>query len=435
MSAGQASLEAEKAILVVGDHEFFVEEAAEEIRREFREASFEVERVSDESLASLLPEALSTGSLFAPRRLVEADLTPLFGRIAPGRLVEEAVEAWRKNSPAGRREAFRKVRELLASVPSAGDSPAEIAAAAARKTRKPDCLEALTEILQEMPESRANPAAAVEAVLAHLQRGLEGTVLLARAVDPVRTTPLYEAFRKHGHIRDVGSEEKQRPLRLASRARKLAAERKIQIEPAAVERLLRSTDAEPRPFASELEKLLDWAAEGGRVTERDVAAIVDDRHSEDIFAFFESFGERRRNDSLRVLSAILSGQPLRAGDREFTGDDPLRAFFGLLVKEIRRLCLIRARGEDSAWKMDPAISFGTYQARVHPKLAAPVPPFGEPLAGEGHPYGWYKSYQRSCRFRLSELTAALIRCSEADAAMKDSAPAEDVLTQLVSSIV
>lgn len=412
-----------------------MEEAAEEAREALAGESYEIERIPEEGLATLLPEALSTGSLFSARRLIEVDLTALFGRSSPARLLEEAVEAWAKDTPAGRREAFKKTRAFLAAAGSKGDSAEETAAAAVKKVRRPELLEPLVEILRELPDAPGSAAGAAAAVLAHLERGLEDTLLLARAVDPVRTTALFEAFREHGEIRDVSGEVKERPRRLRARAQKIAGERGVAIEAAALDRLLRSTDADPRAFASELEKLLDWAGAGGRITEKDVAAAVEDRHVEDLYAFFDALGERRREDALRRLAAILSGRPLRAGDRDLTGEDPLRAFFGMLVKEIRRLCFVRARCEESGWKMDPGVSFPAYQSRIHPKIAAPVEPFSDSLAAEGPPYGWYKAYQRACRYRLAELTAALLRCAEADAAMKDSAPEEETIARLVAGIL
>ena len=432
---GEGAARLTRALLVVGDHEFFVEEAAEEAREALAGESYEIERIPEDGLASLLPEALSTGSLFSTRRLIEADLTSLFGRSSPGRLLEEAVEAWGKDSPAGRREAFKKTRVFLATAGLKADSAEETAAAAVKKVRKPELLDPLVEILRELPDAGASPAGAAAAVLAHLERGLEGTLLLARAVDPLRSSALFEAFRKRGEIRDVSGEVKERPRRLRARGEKLAAERGVAIEPAALDRLLRSTDADPRAFASELEKLLDWAGAGGRIAENDVAAAVEDRHAEDLYAFFDAFGERRREETLRRLAAILSGRPLRAGERDLIAEDPLRAFFSMLVKEVRRLCFVRARCEESGWKMDPAVAFPAYQSRIHPKIAAPVEPFSDSLAAEGPPYGWYKAYQRACRFRLAELTSALVRCAEADAAMKDSAPDAETIAGLVAGIV
>ena len=216
---------------------------------------------------------------------------------------------------------------------------------------------------------------------------------------------------------------------LARRARKLAEEKKIAIEPGAIERLLVRTDGDPRLFASELEKILDWAGEGGKVRAADVEALVEDRRAEDVYAFFDAFGSRDRAETLRRLERVLSGKTLRTGDREIKGDEPLRAFFGMLVAEVRRLLVVRARCDETRTKMNPGLGYPAYQSGVHPRLSG-----GTPLM-EGNPFVWYKAYQRAGRFSGKELVHALRLCAEADAAMKDSASSEDTIAALVSGIV
>ena len=149
---------------------------------------------------------------------------------------------------------------------------------------------------------------------------------------------------------------------LARRARKLAEEKKIAIEPGAIERLLVRTDGDPRLFASELEKILDWAGEGGKVRAADVEALVEDRRAEDVYAFFDAFGSRDRAETLRRLERVLSGKTLRTGDREIKGDEPLRAFFGMLVAEVRRLLVVRARCDETRTKMNPGLGCPAYQS-------------------------------------------------------------------------
>ena len=417
------------AILVHGAHEFFVEEAAEEIRAGLGFSDDEIDRVPDEALASRLPEALSSGSLFSSRRLVEADLSALFGRETPVSLLEEAAVAWEKGSPAGRREAFKKARALLAALQIEPDAPEEAAAAAVKKTRRPDLCDTLEEILRELPEGGGSAHAAAGAVLAHLEQGVPGTILLARAVDPPRTSPLYRAFEARGEVRPAGTEEGDPARLLARRAGKLAAEKEITIEPAAIERLLARTGGEPRLFASELEKILAWAGEAGKVRARDVDALVEDRRAEDVYAFFDAFGARDRAETLRRLARLLSGRALRTGEREIKGDEPLRVFLGMLVAEIRRLLVVRARCEETRTRINPGLGYPAYQSTVHPKLSK-----GTPLM-EGSPYLWYKAYQRAGRFSVPELVRGMRLCAAADAATKDSASLEDTIAVLVAGIL
>ena len=139
--------------------------------------------------------------------------------------------------------------------------------------------------------------------------------------------------------------------------------------------MLRFTEADPSRFDSELEKVLGWAETGGRVRARDVEALVADGRSEDLYAFFDSLGRRDRKETFQRLDRILSGRTLRAGERELKGEDPLRGFFTMLASEVRRLLIVRARCEETRTRIEPSISYGEYQARVHPRLAAPVEPF------------------------------------------------------------
>jgi hypothetical protein len=125
----------------------------------------------------------------------------------------------------------------------------------------------------------------------------------------------------------------------------------------------------------------------------------------------------------------LSGRTLRTGEREIKGDEPLRAFFGMLVGEIRRLLVVRARCDETRTKINPGLGYSAYQSGVHSRLSP-----GTPLM-EGNPFVWYKAYQRAARFSAAELARALRLCAAADAAMKDSASLEDTIAVLVSGIV
>jgi DNA polymerase III delta subunit len=421
------------ALLLTGRHEFFLEEAAEEFRAAFCASGVEHEKISDERLSEDLAVALSNGSLFSSRRLVEADLTPVFGTASPGALWDEARAAWAKGSPSGRREAFRKARALAAALRLDLSDPEAAADAAARKARRKEGREDFAEILRELPDPQLRTASVAEAVTAHLERGDPSTFLLARALDPPRGSELLRAFEKHGAVRAVDSGPDDHSRLLAARARRLASARKIEIDPGALERLLDRTEADPRLFSGELEKLFEWAGPGGRLRAADVEAMVEDRRSEEIYGFVDALGRRDRAEILPRLARILSGRRLRARERSIESEDPLRAFFGLLVAEVRRLLIVRARCEDSSMRIDPKLSFPAYRERVHPRLSAPPEPFSDTLL-EGNPFLWYKVYQRAAGFSLEELEQTLVAASELDAASKESASIEDAATMLVSAL-
>ncbi len=135
-------------VLIVGDVEFFVEEAAATAREILARDGAEVLRFEDDAPAEAVSDALLNRSLFSPQRLVQIDISRLLGTESPGRLLTQAVEAWDKGTPAGKREAFKQARALLAALdlsPSA--DPEETAETAAKRVRRKDEAPLLAEIL------------------------------------------------------------------------------------------------------------------------------------------------------------------------------------------------------------------------------------------------------------------------------------------------
>ena len=423
-----------RAILLVGDHEFFVDEAAEEARARYEREGYEVERIAEDDLGSRLAPALFQESLFSSLRLVEADLTALLRQSSAPELVDEALENWAKATPAGRRQAFRNARLLASSLKLDSTDPEAAALAAAKKAKRPESTETLAEIFRELPPSRGGSADVHADVAAFLERDVPGVVLLARAVSPPKSSDLRRGFEKHGEVRDVSADEASHDRLLKARAQRLASGRGRKLAAEAVEELLVRTDKDPRLFAAELERVLDWAGDRP-VTKNDVAALVEDRRAEELYPFFDAFGARKKEEALPRLERILSGRALRAGEYTVKGDDPLRAFFGMFVSEIRRLLTIRAACEELGIRIDPALSYSAYQARVHPRLNEQIELEGKSL------FPSYKSYRNAGRFSVAELTRALIVCADGDAAVKNygeedgSGPnrLDDVLAAVVTS--
>jgi DNA polymerase III delta subunit len=92
---------APSVVAVVGDVAFFVAEAAERARGRLAEGDVEVLRFDEEAPPGSVAEALLNRSLFSPRRLVEIDLSRVLGVDSPGDLLERAVDAWARATPAG----------------------------------------------------------------------------------------------------------------------------------------------------------------------------------------------------------------------------------------------------------------------------------------------------------------------------------------------
>jgi len=431
--------DAPSVVLVTGDVEFFVEEAAGRAREALAGGGeTEVLRFEDDAPADAISDALLNRSLFSPRRIVELDVSRLLGSESPGKLLEQAIEAWDRGGVGGRREAFRHARALLSALdlPSDGD-PAENAAAAAKKVRRKDEAELLAEILKELPaEKSGGPAALKGALRVLLERGKEndGTVAVVRAVDPPAGVDLLAEIEKRGLVLETSVGEDAAPA-LRRLAGALAKERDVAFEPAAVERLISRTGGKPAQFAAELAKLLDWAGKGGRVRAADVVSQVEDESSEEMYSFYDAIGRRDAGEVLSRLERMLSGRPVRMGREEMDTEDywPTR-LLGFLTGEIRRMLLLRARLDEAGVVFSAGMPFPRFQAQILPHLTLPVRPFGKPPA-QGKPYGIYKLAERASRYKTAELARALARAADVDVALKNSAPPLETLSVFLGQLI
>src|SRR5262245_59038282 len=176
---------APSVVLITGDVEFFIEEAEAHAAEKLGAEEAEVLKFDEDAPVETVSDALLNRSLFSPRRLVRFDITRLLGTEAPGKLLVQAVEAWEKKTPSGKREAFRRVRALLSALDIPASGPAEeIAESAAKRSRKKELASSLAEIVAELPEEKGGPAILSSALRLFIDRGNDGTVALVTAVAP-----------------------------------------------------------------------------------------------------------------------------------------------------------------------------------------------------------------------------------------------------------
>ncbi len=433
--------QAPSIILIVGDVEFFVREAAVKATEKLAADGAEVLRFDEEAPAEMVSDALLNRSLFSPRRIVQLDISRLLGTESPARLFTQAVHAWEKGTPGGKREAFRHARALLSALDlSEGAEAEEIAESAAKRVHKREGAFALAEILRELPEERSGPAPLAAALRLLIDRGNDGTVALLTATAPPAGVDLLAEIANKGLVLEsaVGKDSGEALARLA-RAR--AKEREVILDPDAIERLLVQTDSRAELFAAELEKLLEWAGAGGLVRAVDVRENVQDESSEDVYALYEAIGRREAGEALVRLERLFSGRQVRAGERELDTDEswPV-SFFGMLAGEVRRMLLIRARLEEKDTALlDSAMSYSAFRGRVLPLLEQPVAPFGrssfQNAQGQVTGYLWYKVARRAARYTTRELSSALARAAEADVRLKSSAPPLETLSAFVGELI
>ena len=435
--------DAPSAILIVGDVDFFVEEAAGRAREALRGKDVEVLRFEDDAPSEAVSDALLNRSLFSLRRIVELDISRLLGTESPGRLVTKALEAWAKGGAGPRREAFKHARALLAALdlPSGGD-PVENAEAAAKRVRKKDDAPLLAEILKELPEEKSGGPAVLKAALrVLLERDKnDGTVALLTAVSPPAGVDLLQEITARGLVFETSVGKEPGPA-LRRLAETLAKEREVSVDSAAIDRLMMRTDADAATFHAELGKLLEWAGKGGRIRAADVEANVEDESSEDVYGLFDAIGRRDAGDALQRIERLFDGREVRQGDREFEKIEAIWPIqlFGLIAGEVRRMLLLRSRlDEAGAAGFNASMQYGQFQTRVLPRLLAPVAPFERsPFEGKGppHPFALYKAAQRSSQFSSRELARALSRAADVDVRLKTSAPVVETISAWVAELI
>ena len=427
-------------VLITGDVEFFVGEAAAKASARLAEDDAEVLRFEEDAPAEAVSDALLNRSLFSARRVVQFDVSRLLGTETPAKLLDQAVEAWEAGTPAGRREAFRRARALISALDLTPGAPAEeLAEDAARKTRRKPQQDVLLSILRELPEEKGGPGVLKDAIRFLLERANDGTVALLTATGSPAGVDIVEEIGKKGLVLTVSVGEDPRPA-LTRLARALAKEREVSLEPEAIERLLFQTDSDPELFAVELQKLLQWAGPGGRLRAADVRENVEDDSSEDVYAFYDAIGRREAGDALGRLERLFSGRAVRTGDRDVDTEEywPVR-FLAMFSDEVRRMLLVRARMEEAGAGPDASMSFNTFKARVLPRLNEPVEPFGrspfQNRQGQVSPFLWYKAASRAARYSTPELARALARSADVDVRLKSSVPPLDALSVYVAELI
>jgi hypothetical protein len=420
-----------------------VDEAAAQVRAALADPETEVLAFEDDAPAEAVSDALLNRSLFSPRRLVQLDISRIVGTEAPGELFKAAVEAWEEGK---RREAFRQARALLAALelPSSG-SPDENAEAAARKTRRKDEAPLLAEILKELPPESAGAAAVLKAALRTVvaREHNDGTVALLTAVKPPAGVDLIKEIEKRGLILQTSVEKEAEPaLRRLASAR--AKEREVVVEPAAIERLLTRTDGKPASFASELEKLLEWAGKGGRIRAADVETNVRTRPRRTSTSSSRRSAVARRSDALARLERLFEeGREVSAGNMAV---DTIKGLAGQVPRNADERGAAHA-----ADPVPPGRGRRPGRLRRADELSRPSRPASCPASWR-RPRRSAARRSRTRRAAGASLRAlprrpalgpvhvaaagrALARAAEVDTKLKDSAPVLETLTAYVGELI
>jgi len=285
--------------------------------------------------------------------------------------------------------------------------------------------------------------------LADLQRGLEkgfpqGHRLIVTVHNKVpKNLKLYKTFRDHGTVIDCNIPQGERRsdkvaqeavLRQTLDELLVTADKKM--TPGAFQYLCRFTGFDPRIFAQNVEKLIDYSGKRKEITEEDIHAVVKRTKTDPVFELTNAVADRNLSQSLFYAQALLDAKwhPLQ--------------ILSALVNQIRKLLVAKsfasgsygtswvrgmgypqfqntvmpaivahdkaARDESCAWQeITRETSSGQRKGK---KAASPIALAVNPKS----PYPVYQILLKSEKFSLQELTDAMLKLNQADLNLKSS---------------
>jgi DNA polymerase-3 subunit delta len=260
-----------------------------------------------------------------------------------------------------------------------------------------------------------------------LQRGFPSGHCLLITTDTIdRRRSLYRVMEEKGIVADFsvtsGTTRKARSqqeavLRSLAEETLSAAGKKIEHE--ALSLLMERTGFNLWALKTQLEKIISFVGAGSVVTQQQVESMSDQFREEALYELNNAVTGRKCEGALQVLNRLLN-----------QNYHPLQVLASLAT-EVRRLLLAREFIEDHlAGRLDPSISYGSFQKTVLPIVKANTEK-GSPL-GSMHPFALHKTLVRSTSFQTEELVNSLAQLFCADLALKRTGiPERTVMESLI----
>ena len=225
-------------------------------------------------------------------------------------------------------------------------------------------------------------AADLEAVGVYLGSPAPATVLALVAEDVKKSSALWKTCAKSGLILayEVGKKE------VLAWAAQALRERRVEAEPEAVAALVHLVGDDLELLASEIDKLVTWAA-GEPLGEREVEALVPPVADMPIYQLTDAWADREPARALEASEAIFDREPRQRRDTA-------ARLAGALGGHLGRLRAVKRLAEDGVPSKEAA-------ARL--RL---------------NPYYTGKLYRQADGFSPAELRAAVVRLAELDGALK-----------------
>jgi DNA polymerase-3 subunit delta len=393
----------------------------------------------DQDLASLSLR-LRTVSLFGGTKVVVVHDTKAFiSKQNVAKLFGRSLEAWAEA------ELDRAMRLFLQAVGAAGRDRAFVERAARGELgeagwkqvvgmdRAPEAEGWLQEVAQraqaeqaEIPAGSGGDASGFyEEVIRQGVPAGAVLILTAEVVDQRRS--LFKLLAEQGFVIDCGvrggkiGETQMKPELARAKIRELVTAAHKAIEDEAATAIVERTGFSMRALVSEVEKILLYVGARPRIVLNDVLAALSNSREAGVFDLTNAVADRAGERAVTALRRLL-------GQREAA-----IAILGLLAGELRTLIVARSALEARLdGRMDLAMPFPVFQARVLPRLTADKPDDDGAAAKlcAMHPFRAFTLLKSASRYTERELLDGLEAAYEADLALKSSGQPEDLILEL-----
>lgn len=253
---------------------------------------------------------------------------------------------------------------------------------------------------------------------------------------------LYKMFQGHGTVIDCSIPQGERRADkaaqetvLRSTLDELLAGADKQISPGAFQYLCRFTGFDPRIFAQNVEKLIDYTGERKEITEEDIHAVVKRTKLDPVFELTNAVADRNLSQSLfyaqalldakwhplQILSALANQMRKLLVAKSFTTGPYGKAWMrGMGYPQFQNAVMpaIEAhdkatRGEVDQWQ---ASGNETVKKRGAKKGSTQIVLAANPKSA----YPVYQTLLKSEKFSLGELTDVMFKLNQADLSLKSS---------------
>ncbi len=455
------------AVYLIHGQEMLVEQSARQLSHKLldgADAQVCSEKVDGvmENLPGVLERLNTYALLSGPKIIIFAEAKLFEGKANHQQVAERVADAWDANDV---NQAAKQFLGLCGRFDIDMDS-------ARHGHQGNDALKALrgrlgTEAVEKLVDychaQGWTPSAAGDQ-LADLQRAIEKgfpqghSLIVTVHVKVPKNLKLYKTFRDQGAVIDCNiaqgerrSDKAEQEAVLRHTLDELLAAADKQMSPGAFQYLCRFTGFDPRTFAQNVEKLIDYAGERKEISEEDIHAVVQRTKSDPVFELTNAVADRNLSQSLFYAQALLNAKwhPLQ--------------MLSALVNQMRKLLIAKsfttgsygktwvrgmsypqfqntvmpaviahdkaARDQSEAWQqstgLDSSKKRGGKKGTSHVVLAA----------NPKSPYPVYQTLLKSEKFSLQELTDALFKLNRADLRLKSSGQDHTlVLKQLIMDI-